>query len=229
LSEEPHGEVGVFYSNELIDSFPVHRVQFQNGSWHEMAVSFREAQWKWDRLEVSPTLAEEIARRNLPTVEGYTTELNLAAGPWLQETAARLQRGFFLTMDYGRPRADYYDAGRTDGTLRGYFQHRRQDDPLQNIGEQDLTCDVDWDTLMESGTEVGLMTLGWVDQQHAVVGIWEKKLAAGTFAPEDVRAFQTLSHPAHLGQRFQWLVQAKGLTHAEAHSISALRFFSRVP
>jgi SAM-dependent MidA family methyltransferase len=225
VTETGSAPVGVFYSNELIDSFPVHRVTYRNGRWHECRVNTTLSGLGWSTAELSPELTEAVQVRALPELEGYTTEIPLQITPWLHETAARLEKGYFFTFDYGLRREEYYRPDRKDGTLRGYYQHQRQDDPLQHPGQQDLTADVDFDSLLESAPAAGLINLGLTDQHHFFVGLWESALADGTFRPEDVRAFQTLIHPQHFGQRFHVLVQGKkvpvarslcGLVHARA-------------
>ena len=76
--------------------------------------------------------------------DGYRSEVNLAALDWLQDVAARLDRGYLLTIDYGYPAAQYYSPNRRNGTLQCYYQHSHHDNPYLNIGRQDLTAHVDF-------------------------------------------------------------------------------------
>ena len=88
----------------------------------------------------------------------------MAARRWLQQVAAKLQRGYLLTIDYGYEADRYYSPSRSQGTLQCYTRHAHHDDPLVNIGQQDITAHVDFTTLQIQGKQSGLVTLGQVPQ-----------------------------------------------------------------
>ena len=54
-----------------------------------------------------------------------------------------------LTFDYGLPRSTLLHD-RPEGTARGYWKHQMITDILAQPGEQDITCHLCWDNLMES-------------------------------------------------------------------------------
>jgi SAM-dependent MidA family methyltransferase len=87
------------------------------------------------------------------------------------------------------------------------------DDILAEPGSCDLTAHVDFTALARAGEKAGLATLGFLDQQHFLTGIAHDELEgrAGPKAgvAENLRAWQTLTHPDYLGARFQVLLQAK--------------------
>jgi SAM-dependent MidA family methyltransferase len=166
--------VGVHFSNELIDAFPVHLIgKSQEGAeWHECAVGWEEERFVWKEAPLSnPALASAAARlpRNLPAP--YRTEVNLAAGQWICEVAAKLQRGWVLAVDYGYPHAEYYRPERNEGTLSGYANHQRVEDVLHKPGEADLTAHVDFSTLASDAESAGLQLCGFADQHHFMVGL----------------------------------------------------------
>lgn len=208
---------GVHFSNELVDAFPVHRVVFRAGAWRERYVAAdAEGQFRWEDGPLStPELAAFLP--HLPALEGYETEVNPQACTWLGAVAERLERGYVLVADYGFARADYYLPERTGGTLTGYRQHRRCDDPLADPGEQDLTAHVDFTTLAERGHAVGLALAGFTDQHHFLAALGRLVFPDVTdpreLTPErrkEMRAFMALMHPGLMGSSFQFLALARG-------------------
>jgi SAM-dependent MidA family methyltransferase len=169
-------------------------------------------------------LGRAIAGQNLPPIEGYTTEINLRARTWMRQVAQTLHRGYVLTIDYGYTAPEYYAPHRTAGTLTSYQRHQRGDHVLDAPGECDLTAHVDFTALAQAGEVGGLQTLALVDQQHFLTGIAHDELAGPAACRAGVdahrRAFQTLTHPQHLGTRFFALVQSKGAPP----ELSGLRF-----
>jgi SAM-dependent MidA family methyltransferase len=127
--------------------------------------------------------------------------------------ARAIHRGYVLTIDYGWPASIYYAPFRTGGTLTARVQHQTVDDPLADPGDRDITAHVDFSALARAGEAAGLVTLGFLDQQRFLTGVAHDELN-GTEGPrvnlqENLRAWNTLTHPEHLGARFQVLLQAK--------------------
>lgn len=210
--ESPTVEHGVFFSNELVDAFPVRRITRLAGEWRERHVDVDGENLVWtDR----PIEDEELIRAagELPTIEGYTTEINLRARHWIGRVARTIQRGYVLTIDYGWTASIYYAPFRTEGTLTARVKHQRVDDVLAEPGGRDLTAHVDFSALARAGETAGLVTLGFIDQQRFLTGVAHDELSGANGAQvniqENLRAWNTLTHPEHLGARFQVLLQAK--------------------
>src|SRR6185437_3187800 len=109
---------GVFFANELIDAFPVHRVRMHEGRLQEAYVEPGAAggpnRWVWDTPS-TPDLARYFRRLNLALPDGYETEVNLDMKPWIAGIARVLESGFVVVIDYGRPAARYYHPERPQG------------------------------------------------------------------------------------------------------------------
>jgi SAM-dependent MidA family methyltransferase len=210
---------GVYFSNELVDAFPV-RVIERDAEWKEMRVTCeRGGSLGWCSTAIlDDELRDAVKELALPELPGYRTEINLEARRWMRETAGFLRRGYILTIDYGHPASLYYAPFRREGTLTCFREHRQGRDVLAEPGRNDITAQVDFTALAHVGEKAGWATLGFVDQQRLLTGIVECESDA--VRPADVRAFQTLTHPEHLGSRFKALVQGKD---APA-SVAGLRF-----
>ncbi len=232
--------VGCFFSNELVDAFPVHRVAVQEGRLQEIYV----------RVDPSGQFGDEVGELSTPSLldyfkfvdvvlpsaaylDGYQTEVNLAALDWIKAVAQRLQQGYVLTIDYGYPAQRYYHPARSQGTLMGYRQHTSRPDPYQGLGQQDLTAHVDFTALQKQGSLHNLTTLGLISQESFLVnlGLVDRLTQLSELeATQSVhwilqrrQALHTLMDPLGLGQ-FQVLVQAKGLPlKAEQNPLQGLQ------
>ncbi len=218
--------VGVFFSNELVDSFPVRRLIRRGGGWSESFVTLKEGRFCF---EESPLLGESPWRDSLGEAaldlpEGWVLEVSPDAASWMRRVGTLLDRGLVFTFDYGKTPEERLDPRRAAGTLRGYRRHRRTDDLLAFPGEQDLTAHVDFGALERSGEPVGLRSLALIDQHRFFVGILSALAErSGGRLPAGLTAggFQTLAHPGFLGRTHRVLIQSKGI---EDPPLSCLRF-----
>lgn len=177
---------GCIFSNEVVDAFPVHRLQWQGGNWQEIYVTL-DSQGAFQ--EVLSPLKDNRIHEYFATVgidpsqqgygEGYRTEVNLHLIPWLRDLSQRLERGFVLTIDYGYPARQYYHPARCEGTLQCYYRHRCHANPYRFVGEQDITAHVDITALIRYGEQFGLETL-YVTRQSLflmALGLGDRLLA----------------------------------------------------
>ncbi len=118
-----------------------------------------------------------------------------------------------MTVDYGLTWEEFFSPPRAHGTLRSYHQHHLAADPLANPGEQDLTAHVNFSELQRSGEAAGLRTEEFVSQAQFLTGIVQRWMESGrqsaTWSSRQMRQFQTLIHPEHLGRAFRVLLQAR--------------------
>ncbi|MDJ1169210.1 class I SAM-dependent methyltransferase [Roseofilum sp. BLCC_M154] len=223
------GVQGCFFSNELIDAFPVHVVVRSGERLQEVFVTLDAEEHLGEVLgELStPKLAQYFDRLGIDLCseaypEGYRTEVNLGMLEWLEAIAQRLERGYVVTIDYGYTADRYYQPGRSTGTLQCYTRHHRHDCPYINIGYQDITAHVDFTTLEQEGKGWGLEPLGFTEQGLFLMalGLGDRLAALSEsslsitqlFSRRD--ALHQLIDPLGLGG-FKVLIQGKGLTEQE--------------
>ncbi len=221
---------GIIFSNELLDAFPVHRFGWDAAGkkWFEWGVTLAGEKFAWTRMagSLAPSDGERAGVRgcapssilHLPPSllavlpDGYTIETSPSAETWWRAAAGIFPRGKLLAIDYGFTAAEQFSPARVSGTLRAYYRHQVSDDLLAQPGEQDLTAHVNFSAIQKAGEEAGLRTETFCTQPQFLTRILQKAVAEKSFAGLDakqVRQFQTLTHPEHLGRAFRVLVQSK--------------------
>ena len=211
--------VGCILCNELIDNFPVHRFAIENGQVREIFVT--TAGEKFVEFLGEPSTRRLEARLDglgLSLPEGYRGEVNLAMEGWIGQVCEALERGFVLTIDYGELAADLYSLQNTRGTMVCFNRHAIGGDPYQDIGQQDITCQVDFTSLMRLGQRDGLETVGYTLQRRFLEnlgfnefldGLETQGLSAARAELSRI-AMMTLVDPDEYGD-FKVLAQAKGV------------------
>jgi SAM-dependent MidA family methyltransferase len=213
-----HKVVGCILCNELIDNFPVHRFAIQGGRVKEVFVTLAGG----TLTEVlddpsSPRIEERLSSLGLSLTDGYRGEVNLALEDWTGQLAQALDRGFILTIDYGQLATDLYSHQNHQGTLVCYHRHVASRDPYQHLGHQDITCQVDFTSLMRLGDRHGLATVGYALQRQFLTNLGfssclealqTQGLSAARTALSHM-AMMALVDPEEYGD-FKVLAQAKG-------------------
>ena len=214
---EISGAKGAILSNELIDAFPVDIIRWQDDSWHLLMVGLDE---NGHFTFIPATLPEnDVALRNFCRglhnfPEGYTTEFQPSLRSFTKEASQALNKGLFITIDYGYHQEEYYHPDRTKGTLQTYHSHQKSDSPLATPGEIDITSHVDFTRLLAEAEASGFQ-LGQLSNQASYLTHQAKDwLLSIEQAPTPdtltlLRQFQTLTHPAMLGSRFMVLEMQK--------------------
>ena len=223
----PHSLTGLFFSNELVDSFPVHRVQVTAEGIQELWVDYRDGQFiECLRPLSSDTLANHLDRLSTEWPEGYRTEINLRAPDWMKQVARHLDRGFVLTIDYGHTAQDLYRPDRKHGTFLCYFQQSINEDPFLRIGDQDMTAHVDFSSLATTGEAQELRTTGFTNQMSFLMGLGVEQMIAEL--EQDSPEFKAAIHllrPNGMGTTFKVLIQHKGVVRPALDGLQYKPFF----
>jgi len=221
--------VGIVFSNELLDAFPVHRMRIEInppvGAGLKPTPTLKEIYLDWkdgNFLELlhppsSPLLLSYFDRMNIKRDTAFDCEINLLALDWIRQVGQSLTKGFVLTLDYGYPAQQLY--GRAKGTFLCYHQHTVNENPYDHIGEQDMTSHIDFTALAQAGKASGLSPLGFTDQTHFLMGlgiademqIEADKMDQSEEARRNFLAMRQLMDPARMGKTFKILVQGKGV------------------
>lgn len=220
---------GCVIANELLDALPFHRVRVVNGQWREQFVGVVNDGLGWVTDELSNAeLLEPLEGLPLEYMDGYATEVSLGVRRWLEALATRLERGLVFLFDYGHETDQYFAPHRAEGGLRTFKKHQRGENPFIAIGEQDITCDVNFTDVVAAAERAGLEVVDFMDQgrffSRQVARVLRGQVPSGSglpapsagetpftaaFSTEQVRGLMTLTHPAHMGMAFKVVVLRK--------------------
>lgn len=214
---------GVMLANELLDSFPVHRVRLTEQGPAELYVTDTGEGFDWQPGPLSdPRVGErlrEVGADDLP--RGLEAEVGLAAPAWIARAGESLEQGGVLIIDYGYPAGEFYSPDRPRGTLMCHFRHRAHGDPFFLPGVQDLTAHVDFSALAEAGRRAGLEVGGFASQAQFLVNLGLTQRAEDHLTQEAVgeaerlelaTALKELTLPGAMGERFKALLLVGGIS-----------------
>ena len=211
--------VGVHFSNELLDAMPARLI---SGNMEKL-VDLKDDKFVFVERPISQQATfQPLAQRDA---------FNHAALDWIDDVAAKLQRGYVIAIDYGRLEDEF------QGNVQVRAQHRNLNSPFEQIGYADIAMQVDWKTIVERAQANGLRVAGFTDQHHFLAGIiaefgrggspeppagdWGQSSLLGS--PKETRELQTLLHPEMLGRVFQVLAFEKN-TGAGARRLAGFKF-----
>lgn len=231
--EKLEAVTGCFFSNELVDAFPVSVVTRSRGRLKEVYVA-AEGENLCEKLGAisDSRIAAAVARYAHELEEGQRVEVSLQAVDWLCGVAEKLARGFVVTIDYGDLTDRLYTVDRPRGTLLAYRGHRASEDCFAAPGGQDLTAHVNFSALIDAGSEIGLNPAGFTTQEHFLMAIGEANefadlYAAGQTEAEQLQArlkLKRLLDPASMGGIFKVLIQHRGVQGLE---LAGLKYSKR--
>jgi SAM-dependent MidA family methyltransferase len=207
---------GVHFSNELLDSMPVRLIS----EGKEKLVDL-----EGDTFVLIERPLSNGATASKPPMEKWT--LNQPALDWIDNVAAKLQRGYVLAVDYGHLSNEFA------ASVQVRAQHRHLDSPFERIGHADITMHVDWMSVAARAHANGLHVAGFTDQHHFLTGIlseWPETIQSHLLDMDSKmkRELQTLLHPEMLGRSFQALGLAKNVDPG-ALRLAAFKFARALP
>ncbi len=165
LDALPQAIEGVVIGNEVLDAMPVKLLARSAGVWHERGVVAGAATgyaWQDRPTELRPSYA--IAGNH-----DYLTEIHPQGEAFITTLGSHLKRGAGFFIDYGFPESEYYHPQRHMGTLMCHYQHQADPDPLDKVGEKDITAHVNFSAIALAGQDAGLDVLGYANQGRFLI------------------------------------------------------------
>ena len=211
---------GIYFSNELLDAFPVHRVVQDSEGLSELYVSLdHSGGFVWFTGPLSTRRLSEFVRHySVQLASGQIIEINLAIDDWLVEVAARLEKGFLITVDYGAEASELYDpVHRPQGTLRAFSRHAFLDDLLAEPGEYDITSTINWTQVKSAGEQLRFRVVDFASQDKFLLhaGLLEEmgSMLEGLESVAEKVSLSTSARemilPGGMASSFQVLVQKR--------------------
>jgi SAM-dependent MidA family methyltransferase len=216
----------IVFANEFFDALPVEIVSSEGS----LRIDFRAGHFLETWAKSSAEELEFLDRYSVHPEPGERIETPLLAQNYM-ETAANVNRGFAIIIDYGYTREEQL-AGRHRGTLKAIRKHSVSANPYEAPGEQDITADVNFTAIAASAEQCGMQTQRLVTQAQFLMGIGEANQFADAFEEcrlpqERAKVALQLKHlvtPAGMGESFHVLIASKGIQSEKAATIAGLNF-----
>jgi len=179
--------VDFIVANELLDAFPMRVFERIGSSLFEWKITIgSDSNLRETKELVQGTdLPGEIACQ-LPLGSGYRFEWNARLSAWLRSCVRMLRPGgCIVVIDYGGLRDELYGFERKRGTLRAYKRHSVSELVYANAGQQDITADVDFDTVQSLAASLEINTMWYGAQRNFLVqsGILERLTQIDGYVP----------------------------------------------
>lgn len=182
--------VGAVVANELLDNLPAVIAERTAEGWAEVRVG-EEGGRLVEVLVPSRNVARSAERWAPDAAVGARVPLARQAARWVDQARRVLEVGRVVCFDYGAATTAELAERGFDGWLRTYRGHGRGTAWLDDLGHQDITCDVPADQLQPATIETQAAWLRrWgVDQlADAARRTWHERAATG-----DLQALQARS------------------------------------
>jgi SAM-dependent MidA family methyltransferase len=218
LNEMRHKRRSLVLANELLDAFPVHRIELQQEKIYEIYVSWDDAVGAFTerRMPAAHELIRYLSEGAVELVEGQMAEINLEALSWIRKIGTAMNKGTMILIDYGHLANELYARHRMRGTLMCYRKHQAHDDPYVYVGEQDITAHVDFSACQRAAEEAGFLRQAYSTQTEFLVeaGIMEELQAHDgrdpfSAASKRNRSIRQLLISDQMGDTFKVLVLRK--------------------
>ena len=210
---------GVVLANEVLDAMPVQRIRKSANQWQMQWVSYTDdayqTTWKDTTDDLLLKQLDALEARLGQFEEGYESEVNRHVDGWISALSQMIEQGAVILVDYGYPEAAFYHPERSAGTLICHHQHKAYNDPLQRVGSQDITANVDFSAVAEAGVNHGFDLAGFTTQSFFLMnsGIGEllNEDPMSDHYIHQAQAMKQLTLPTEMGERFKVIAFSKGL------------------
>ena len=233
--EELPPVTGCFFSNELVDAFPVAVVTRAGGRLKEIYVTAEGEELREKPGRIShPEIAAGVARYAHDLEEGQRVEVSRRAAQWMRAVSEKLTKGFVITVDYGDLADQLFTSDRPRGTLLAYRGHTASEHFYSTPGENDLTAHVNFSALIDVGESAGLNFTGFTTQERFLLALGEGNEFADLYDPGQNEAgklqarlkLKRLINPQGMGGIFKVLIQRRGLVPAQ---LTGLKYERKKP
>lgn len=201
FNDIPSGKF-ILIANEFFDALPIHQYVKKSDGWHERMVGLSVS----NELQffLSP-VKSQIDAKHKTAKEGSALEINPAAISIVSDISEAIIRhgGAALIIDYG------YDVYIYENSFQAVKDHKYHN-PLEDLGEADLTALVDFEALKNAAAISGAKVLGTISQATLLneLGISVRanslKKNASSLAAKDIdAALDRLTSSDKMGELFK--------------------------
>ncbi|MBM7701541.1 class I SAM-dependent methyltransferase [Metabacillus iocasae] len=222
---------GIVFSNEWFDALPVEVIEKKDGLLYEVWITLEGNRLVETYIPVTNQhILNYLSTYNLSIAEGQRFEIPLDMIKAIERLGVMVKSGIVVTVDYGYTFQEWEHPARRRGSLRGYMQHQLVEDPLQNIGEMDLTTHIHFDSLIEKGKQCGLQLTTFKRQREfllmiGLLQLLEEHTSTDPFSnrAKANRSIRSLLMEGSISDYFHVIIQHKNLELEESFLIDLIK------
>jgi SAM-dependent MidA family methyltransferase len=216
IDEIPKEYEGIIFCNEFLDALPVELIKKDSGMYYQKGIGIENDLLVWKEKPIDDiSNYEEIDLKNLP--DDYVAEYPLYIKNWLKKISQSLKKGIVFIIDYGFNQREHFHEQRSQGTLMCHFKHYAHDNPLIQVGIQDITTHVNFSYVAREASKLGLNITGFISQANFLINCGILNLLE-TINLEDralymksVSEVQKLLSPSEMGDLFKVMTLEKNI------------------
>ncbi len=216
IEEIPKEFKGIIFCNEFLDVLPVDLIKKESGKYYRKGVGVENDLIVWkDKLIEDISSYDQAILEELP--DSYLIEHSLHIKNWLNKITQSLSKGIVLIIDYGFNQTEFFHEQRSQGTLMCHFKHYAHDNPLIQIGIQDITTHINFSYVAREASKLGLNITGYISQANFLINCGILNLLE-TVNFEDralyiksVSEVQKLLSPSEMGDLFKVMILEKNM------------------
>ena len=216
IDEIPKEYEGIIFCNEFLDALPVELIKKDSGMYYQKGIGIENDLLVWKEKPIDDiSNYEEIDLRNLP--DDYVAEYPLYIKNWLKKISQSLNKGIVFIIDYGFNQREYFHEQRSQGTLMCHFKHYAHDNPLIQVGIQDITTHVNFSYVAREASKLGLNITGFISQANflincGILNLLETiNLENRALYMKSVSEVQKLLSPSEMGDLFKVMTLEKNI------------------
>ena len=172
---------GIVIAHEVLDAFPVERIQYSNGILYQQFVALNQDKKLYlKKIPLTEKLRERIdflknkLNYSIPpsnAPEDWTNEVHVDNYRWLKNIYEKLNNGVLLVIDYSLELKKYYSSNKSDGNIASYSKQNLINDIFHNPGNSDLTTHLCNEILVLDAKMAGFRFNGMVKQGEALLSL----------------------------------------------------------
>lgn len=202
LKHIPENFSGVIIGNEFLDALPFNIYEKKGKLFEKMVTIDSNEKLLFKSIPcINLGLKNKVDYLKHDFIFEYVDYSN-----YLKEILKNFSKGFVFFIDYGHGQSEYYNFNRSYGSFRFFHQHKLVDSPFYNIGNQDITADVNFSDLYnifyKSAFDLHLFT----NQREMIVKTFN---IPNELSDNDRVRLNTLIHPNEMGEKFKAMIFGK--------------------
>ena len=216
IDEIPQEYRGIVFCNELLDALPVDLIKKVSGVYCQKGVGLENDLFIWkDKPIIDLTIYDHINLESLP--DDYLIEDAIHIKSWINKINESIAKGVVIIIDYGFNHSEYFHEQRSQGTLMCHFKHHAHDNPLIQVGIQDITSHVNFSYVAREASNIGLNINGFISQANFLIncGILELlekvNIEDSALYMKSVSEIQKLLSPSEMGDLFKVMIIEKSM------------------